>query len=100
MPAHLVLTVHPHWLGAWFLRMAARPVVVVNDIEHAACRGSPCKVALPAGRHSVAAGIRYRGTEALLGACPARITMADDEDQKILATNGMLNHKPFRITAA
>lgn len=100
MPAHLVLTVRPHWLGAWFLRMAARPVVVVNDIEHAASWGSPCTVALPAGRHSVAAGIRYRGTEALLGTCPVRITVRQDEDQKLLATNGMLNHEPFRITAA
>ena len=36
MPAYLVLSLRPHWLGAWFLSLAARPVVIVNDVGHKA----------------------------------------------------------------
>lgn len=99
MSAHLVFTFRPHWLGAWFLRLAARPVVIVNDLEHTASWGAACTVELPAGHHMVAAGIRYRGTRPVLGTEDAQVLVAEGETRRLLTVNGVLNYQPFAITA-
>ena len=99
MPAAcLILTVSPHPVAVWFLRPAARPVVLVDGIEHPGAWGKPCTVQLVAGTHEVAAGLRYRGTRAVLGTTPIRVTLAEDETREMVAVNGIANHTPFTIT--
>lgn len=97
MQASLKITVRPFWLSAPFLRIFARPFVLIDKTEHTARWGIPQTFTLPEGDYVVAAGIRYRGSKTLLGASPVTFTLRRDRETSLEASNGLLNHTPFIV---
>ena len=87
-----------HWVSAWLLRFLARPFVSIDGSEHGARWGTALTVIVPPGRHTVSAGIRYRGFKTLLGVRPQQLQIDVDRHIELKAQNGLLNHEPFRIT--
>lgn len=98
MPSSPVITVRPHWISSTFLRVFAKPFVSVDGVEHPMQWGFPWKSVVEAGDHVVSAGIRYRGSESLMGQSPTTFTVGKDHETTLIARNGLLNHTPFSLT--
>lgn len=98
MEATMTITVRPNWLSALPLRALARPFIFVDGTEHPVTWGVPWKTSMEACRHVVSAGIRYRGSNKLLGSSPSSYTMREGQEIFLVARNGLLNHSPFGIT--
>ena len=94
------VTARPHWVSGWLLRPLARPVVVIDGAEHAARWGTAVTVAVPAGRHTVGVGMRYRGFTSLLGVCPVHLNTELGHEVRLRARNGLFNGEPFYVTVA
>ncbi len=99
MPSSIVVTVRAHWFNAWFLRLLSRPVVLVDDAEHPVGWGEAKETIVAPGDHTVAAGVRYRGSGTLLGAQPVGVSVADGQSVRLVARNGLFNHQPFTLAA-
>ncbi|AHH21618.1 hypothetical protein NONO_c68510 [Nocardia nova SH22a] len=99
MSGRISATVRGHWVNAWFLRLAARPVLLVDGHEHPARWDRATTLPVEAGTHTLAAGIRYRGTPWLLGVLDHEIQVGDDRTVHVTARNGALNSEPFHLTA-
>lgn len=98
MAATMIVQPETHWFNGWFLRLCARAVVKVDDVEYAARWGRPVHIEVGAGAHRVAVGARYRGTRPLLGAIEARVSAKQAEQVFVDARNGFFNHQPFQVT--
>ncbi|MBM7767724.1 hypothetical protein [Glutamicibacter nicotianae] len=98
MPSSLVINVRPHWISSAFLRVFAKPFVSVDGVEHRAQWGVPWKSVVEAGDHVVSAGVRYRGSESLMGQSPTTFIVGENHETTLIARNGLLNHTPFSIT--
>lgn len=98
MSSNLTLTLRAHWLNAWFVYLATRPVLTINGIEQTIKWNTPHKALLPAGVHTVSAGLRYRGSKSVLGVSSLSVVMRDPEPKELLAKIGWANHTPFMFT--
>ncbi len=98
MPTAIAVTVRPHPVNGWFLRTIARPVVVIDGAEYHARWSRRRTVPVRPGEHTLAVGVRYRGTPWLLGSRPSprRVDIVADETQGFTARNGPLN-QAFRL---
>ena len=94
------VTSRPHWLSRWLIRPLARPFVVIDGVEHAARWDTALTVAVPAGRHTVGVGMRYRGFAALLGSCPVQVQTDRGQQIQLQARNGLFDGEPFYVTVA
>lgn len=99
MPTAITVTVRGHPVNGWFLRAFARPVIMIDGAEHDAHWSRPRTIPVSAGEHTVAVGVRYRGTPWLLGAesSALQVGIAAEETRGFVARNGPLNHQPFRL---
>ena len=86
-----------HWINGWFLRVFARPAVLVDGTEHSGRWGRPTDVHVEPGLHAVAVGARYRGTTGLLGLDEAEVEVASGRRLLVVAKNGLVNHQPFTV---
>ncbi|MFD6516966.1 hypothetical protein [Rhodococcus sp. NPDC060176] len=98
MSGQFVVTVRGHWVNACYLWVAARPVLVLDGVEHPTRWGKATTLSVAAGMHTLAAGIRYRGTPWLLALLPREFDVADDQSIHITARNGPMNSDPFSLT--
>lgn len=57
-------------------------------------------VPVPAGPHTVGAGMRYRGFASLLGVRPVQVETVPGGQIRLKAQNGLFNGEPFYVTAA
>nr|WP_297429520.1 hypothetical protein [uncultured Actinotalea sp.] len=93
--------VRAHWVNGWFLRLFARPVVVVDGVEVPARWGQATELELPDRPSRIGAGVRYRGTRALLGCEPEEVAPLPTADgvapRTVELRNGPWNHSPFRV---
>ncbi|WP_147441009.1 hypothetical protein [Mycetocola zhadangensis] len=97
MIATLTVTPETHWLNGWFLRLFARPYVLVDGVEVLAHWGGPCVIPVEPGRHVVAVGARYLRTRPLLGVDSAHVSVEPGQEMRLRARNGALNHQPFAV---
>lgn len=95
--ASLKIIVRSHWLSSMFLRIFARPVVLIDGTEYLANWGVPWTGNVEAGDHIVGAGIRYRGTSGVLGVSLRTVTLSNHRETVLSARNGVLNHSPFHL---
>ena len=86
-----------HWFNGWFLRLFARPYLVVDGVEHAVRWGRATDVPVSAGSVRIGAGVRYAGRGALLGAESTPVDARAREGDVLVLRNGFWNHTPFRI---
>ncbi|WP_181149988.1 hypothetical protein [Arthrobacter sp. MYb227] len=100
MGSSITVSIHPHWFSAWFLYLAAKPVLQIDGVEQRAQWNSACTVALRSGAHKVSVGLRYRGSSSLLGSSTLKVGLRDNEPKAFVARNGWANHTPFIITEA
>ncbi|MDI9915451.1 hypothetical protein [Rhodococcus sp. IEGM 1379] len=100
MSSRIVITVRGHWVNACYLRVAARPVLVFDGVEHPTRWGQATTLSASAGTHTLAAGIRYRGTPWLLALLPREFHVADDQTIHVTARNGAMNSDPFYLTVS
>ena len=98
--AGVTVVVTGHWLSAWFLRLLARPWVVVDGEERRVRWGEPTPVSLPEQPVLVGAGVRYLGRGPLLG-CEQEPygghLGARGGAPRLTLRNGFWNHTPFRL---
>ncbi|MGP9683883.1 hypothetical protein [Brachybacterium sp. AOP3-A1-3] len=97
MPSTLAVVPQTHWVNGWFLRIFARPVVLVDGTEHSGRWGQPTEVHVEPGLHTVAVGARYRGTSGTLGLDEAEVDVDSGRRLLVTATNGFFNHQPFTV---
>ncbi|NKS56279.1 hypothetical protein GS504_01450 [Rhodococcus hoagii] len=100
MSGQIVFTVLGHWVNAWFLRLASRPVLLLDGCEYPARWGQPTTLSVDAGAHRMAAGLRYRGTPWLLGIHSHEVYVADGRTVYVNARNGAVNSEPFHLTVS
>jgi hypothetical protein len=93
----LAVSVRPHWINGWFLRLLARPFVVVDGRERQSSWGEAELVTVPAGEHDVAVFLRYKGTRNQLGMGQLRVQVRPGDVVRVSARNGWLNSTPFRL---
>jgi hypothetical protein len=93
----LELTARGHWLNGWFLYALGKPVLVIDGAEHPIRWRQPSRVQLPAGKHTVAVGFRYRGTPWLLGVRERSYVVPEGGTLRLSAMNGPLNSEPFYV---
>lgn len=98
--ATVEIIVSGHWVNAWFMKLFGKPVVVLDGTRHEAEWDLPYRLLVSPGTHVVRAGVRYRGTSALLGTVPAQIDVTGGEVLTLRARNGFVNSTPFRIRSA
>lgn len=99
MASSISVTPRPYWLSVWLLRPLARPFVVIDGNEHAARWAKALTIAVPAGRHTVSVGMRYRGFASLLGLRPIQVETDHGHHIQLQARNGLFYGEPFYITA-
>jgi len=93
----LELTARAHPVNAWLLYALGKPVLVVDGAEHPVRWRQPASVSVPAGKHSVAVGFRYRGTPWLLGVRERSYVVPEEGTLRLSAMNGPLNSEPFYV---
>ncbi|MEV0985282.1 hypothetical protein AB0I45_13145 [Brevibacterium sp. NPDC049920] len=97
MSSSVTVTPRTHWINGWFLRIFARPVVIVDDVEHRAGWDRALRVDVAAGRHRVAVGACYRGTSSIVGAEESSLEVDHGQVIAVEAKNGVFNHHPFTV---
>lgn len=101
--ACICVHVMTHWVNGWFIRLFARPFLVIDDVEHRASFREPLMVRVSGDSVSVGAGIRYGGTRTLMGCEPEVIDIQGDAGPsrpiEVVLKNGFWNHAPFRIVS-
>lgn len=100
MSGQIVFTVRGHWVNAWFLQLAARPVLLIDGFEYPTRWGQATTLSVGEGTHTLSAGVRYRGTPWLLGVLPHEFYLADGQTVHVNARNGAVNSEPFHLTAS
>lgn len=95
----LRVVVRPHWVSAWMLVPFARPYVGVDGQDYACRWNRPLCVEVAAGRHVVAAFMRYRGVPTALGTGHLEVNVSPGCEVSIEARNGWMNHMPFSVSA-
>lgn len=93
-----VIVVPAHWFNGWFLRLFARPVILVDGAEHEARWAWPTEIPVAYGSHAVAVGVRYRGAQTITGLAESSIAVASEQPIVLEARNGFFNHQPFTVT--
>jgi hypothetical protein len=97
------ISVTGHWLNAWFMRLFARPYMVIDGKRHRVRWSEPNRINVDADEVELGAGIRYFDRGGLLGFEPERVEIqaraAQDPDAtvSIILRNGFLNHTPFHV---
>ncbi len=92
-----------HWINAWFMRLFARPYVVVDGRRRRARWGKPVTFDVPETDVELGAGIRYFDRGPLLGYEPRAVRVGElsaDSSGVLVFRNGLLNHQPFRLSGA
>ena len=98
MSSTLIVTLRQNWFNAWFVLLAAKPVLTIDGIEQTLSWNDPHKTPLPAGAHTVSAGLRYRGSKAVLGVSTLNLVLREQEPTELVAKIGWANHTPFMFT--
>lgn len=89
------VVITPHWVNACLLLWAARPLVLLDGVEHAVHWSEPREFPVESGRHSVKTYMRYKGFDANLGAGQIDVDLEIGESADIVARNGWVNSAPF-----
>lgn len=98
MSSTLIITLRAHWFNAWFVYLAAKPVLTIDGAEQTLRWNTAHKAVLPVGAHSVSAGLRYRGSKAVLGVSTLNVVLRNNEPKELVAKIGWANHSPFMFT--
>ena len=98
MSSTLTLTLRAHWFNAWFVYLAAKPVLTIDGTEQTTSWNAPYKALLPDGVHTVSAGLRYRGSKVVLGVSTINVVLKGQEPKALVAKIGWANHMPFVFT--
>ncbi|NMO03629.1 hypothetical protein HH308_20650 [Gordonia sp. TBRC 11910] len=98
MTSAIEVVVGAHWVNGWFVYALARPIVAVDETEHAVRWNKAALIHCEAGAHRVAVGIRYRGWRRVLGTVPVDVRVDGGTTLRLRAVNGPLNSDPWRIS--
>lgn len=98
MKSSIEVTPRAHWLSAAFIYLVTRPVILIDGTKHGARWSKPSTILVDPGTHSVAVGIRYRGTSSVLGTDGRSIEVGEGKTVTVKAQNGALNSDPFALT--
>lgn len=98
MSCTLIVTLRAPWFNAWFVYLAARPVLAIDGTEQTLRWNAPHKTLIPAGARTVSAGLRYRGSKAVLGVSTLNLVLREQEPTELVAKIGWTNHTPFMFT--
>lgn len=99
MGGSVEISIKPHWVNGWFLKLLSRPCVIVGGLESAMSWKSSLILNLEVGEHQIAVGVRYRFTRPLLGQVPTVVRVDPGRRLALQARNGALNSDPFMIYA-
>lgn len=95
-----MLKVEANWINYWFLRIFAKPVVVIDDVPHFIEWGKFNTVTIQPGDVRVGVGVSYSGKNFLGSLNPmeeAHLVFRDGQIRKFIAQNGITNHSPFLL---
>ena len=98
MSSTLTVTLRAHWFNACFVYLVSKPVLTIDGIDQSIKWNAAHQVLLPTGAYTVSAGLRYRGSHAVLGASMLNVVLRDNEPKELLAKTGWANHTPFMFT--
>lgn len=98
---YIRVRVKTHWINGWFVRLFARPFVVIDDEEYRASFGKSLTVEVEGDGARVGAGIRYGSKGGLMGCEPeeihARGGSSPERPIDVVLRNGFWNHTPFHV---
>lgn len=87
-----------NWVNGWFLRLLAKPHMMVAGTEHECDWTLPTDVNVDAGKLEVTVYVRYRGTRSNLGTGTFDGNIGAGQTLSLVARNGAMNQTPFRLT--
>lgn len=95
--ATIEVTVRPHWVNGWFLRLTSRPVIRVDGERHVTRWGRRKSMDVAAGEHRVEASFRYRHTAGELGTASNTVLVTPGERCHLIARAGWTNGSGLRF---
>jgi hypothetical protein len=94
------ISVRPHWINGWFLRLFSTPVLLAGSTEYLLSWSSPTDIEIDEGRNArIGVGVRYFGREKILGVSmtelPRTSAAQNGGPMELTFRNGLWNHEPF-----